>query len=34
VIHEWNLPSVADNVEFVVSELVTNAVRASTGPDR
>ena len=31
--HEWNLPSVADTVELVVSELVTNAVHASTGPD-
>jgi anti-sigma regulatory factor (Ser/Thr protein kinase) len=31
--HEWNLPSIADTVELVVSELVTNAVRASTGPD-
>jgi len=30
---EWDLPSVADSVELVVSELVTNAVRASTGPD-
>jgi hypothetical protein len=33
VMYEWNLPSVADTVELVVSELVTNAVRASTGPD-
>jgi anti-sigma regulatory factor (Ser/Thr protein kinase) len=31
--HEWNLPSVADSVELVVSELVTNAVHASTCPD-
>jgi hypothetical protein len=31
--HKWNLPSVADSVELVVSELATNAVRASTGPD-
>ncbi len=31
--YEWNLASVADNVELVVSEFVTNAVRASTGPD-
>jgi anti-sigma regulatory factor (Ser/Thr protein kinase) len=31
--YEWNRPSVADSVELVVSELVTNAVRASTGPD-
>ena len=33
VMHEWNLPAVADSVELLVSELVTNAVRASTGPD-
>lgn len=33
VMYEWNLPSVADGVELMVSELVTNAVRASTGPD-
>ena len=33
VMHEWNLPSIADTVELVVSELVTNAVHASTGPD-
>jgi anti-sigma regulatory factor (Ser/Thr protein kinase) len=33
VMYEWNLPSVADSVELVVSELATNAVRASTGPD-
>jgi anti-sigma regulatory factor (Ser/Thr protein kinase) len=33
VMYEWNLPSIADSVELVVSELVTNAVRASTGPD-
>jgi anti-sigma regulatory factor (Ser/Thr protein kinase) len=33
VMYEWNLPSVADSAELVVSELVTNAVRASTGPD-
>ena len=33
VLYEWNLLSVADSVEIVVSELVTNAVRASTGPD-
>jgi len=31
--YEWDLPSVADSAELVVSELVTNAVRASTGPD-
>lgn len=33
VMYEWKLPSVADSVELVVSELVTNAVRASTRPD-
>lgn len=33
VMYEWNLPSIADSVELVVSELVTNAVRASTSPD-
>jgi len=33
VIYEWNPTSVADSVELVVSELMTNAVRASTGPD-
>lgn len=33
VMYEWNLPSVADTVELVVSELVTNAIRVSTGPD-
>jgi anti-sigma regulatory factor (Ser/Thr protein kinase) len=30
---EWGLMSLAENAELVVSELVTNAVRASTGPD-
>lgn len=29
VIQEWGLTSLADNVELVVSELITNAVRAS-----
>lgn len=33
VMYEWDLPSIADSVELVVSELVTNAVRASTSPD-
>lgn len=33
VMYEWDLPSVADSVELVVSELVTNAVRASTAPN-
>ncbi len=30
---EWGLAAVAETVELVVSELTTNAVRASTGPD-
>jgi anti-sigma regulatory factor (Ser/Thr protein kinase) len=29
VLHEWHLGSLADTVELLVSELVTNAVRAS-----
>lgn len=29
VVQEWGLSAVADNVELVVSELITNAVRAS-----
>ena len=33
VMYEWDLPSVADSVELVVSELATNAVCASTDPD-
>jgi anti-sigma regulatory factor (Ser/Thr protein kinase) len=33
VLYEWSLASVADSLELVVSELVTNAVRASTGLD-
>jgi anti-sigma regulatory factor (Ser/Thr protein kinase) len=33
VMYEWNLPSIADSIELVVSELVTNAVRASTDLD-
>jgi anti-sigma regulatory factor (Ser/Thr protein kinase) len=33
VMYEWNLPSAADSVELIVSELVTNAVCASTGPN-
>jgi anti-sigma regulatory factor (Ser/Thr protein kinase) len=33
VMGEWGLGAFADNVELVVSELVTNAVLASTGPD-
>ena len=31
VAHEWGLTVLADNVELVVSELVTNAVNASEG---
>ena len=31
VVHEWGLAALADNVELVVSELVTNAVHASRG---
>ena len=33
VMREWGLVSTAETVELVVSELVTNAVRVSTGPD-
>jgi anti-sigma regulatory factor (Ser/Thr protein kinase) len=33
VMCEWGLARLADNVELVVSELVTNAVLVSTGPD-
>jgi anti-sigma regulatory factor (Ser/Thr protein kinase) len=33
VLTEWGLRGVAETAELVVSELVTNAVRASTGPD-
>src|SRR5215472_13090213 len=33
VMYEWNLSSVADSVELIVSELVTNAIRASTDAD-
>ena len=33
VMYEWSLPSVADSVELIVSELVTNAVCAFTGLD-
>lgn len=29
VLHEWHLGSLADTVELLVSEIVTNAVRAS-----
>ncbi len=31
VLREWNLPELADTAELIVSELVTNAVRASAG---
>ncbi len=31
VLREWNLPDLADTAELIVSELVTNAVRASAG---
>ena len=31
VVHEWGFTAVADNVELVVSELVTNAMHASRG---
>jgi hypothetical protein len=33
VLAEWGLRDLAEAAELVVSELVTNAVRASTGPD-
>jgi anti-sigma regulatory factor (Ser/Thr protein kinase) len=33
VMREWNVASAAESVELVVSELVTNAVDASTDPD-
>ncbi len=33
VVCEWDLITLADNVELVVSELATNAVLASTCPD-
>ncbi len=33
VLDEWGLASAADAVGLVVSELVTNSVRACTGPD-
>ena len=33
VLHEWGLAEVAETVEVVVSELVTNAVCATTGSD-
>ncbi len=34
VLAEWGLTDVADQVELLVSELVTNAVAASQSPDR
>ena len=33
VLTEWGLRDLAETAELIVSELVTNAVRASTGPD-
>ena len=33
VLAEWGMHDVAESAELVVSELVTNAVRASAGPD-
>src|SRR3989442_1360431 len=33
VLTEWGLGDLADAAELIVSELVTNAVRASTAPD-
>jgi anti-sigma regulatory factor (Ser/Thr protein kinase) len=33
VLTEWGLADLAEAAELIVSELVTNAVRASTGPD-
>jgi anti-sigma regulatory factor (Ser/Thr protein kinase) len=33
VLAEWGLPSLAEAAELIVSELVTNAVRASTRPN-
>jgi len=33
VMCEWGLGSIAETVELVASELTTNAVLASTGPD-
>src|SRR5690348_8872574 len=33
VVCEWGLSAMADTVELLVSELVTNAVQASTSPE-
>ena len=33
MLHEWGLASLAATAELVVSELVTNAIQASTEPD-
>ena len=33
VLAEWGLRELAEEAELIVSELVTNAVRASTAPD-
>jgi hypothetical protein len=32
ILDEWDLPGLADPAELIVSELVTNSVRASTDP--
>ncbi len=32
VLREWRLEALADTVELLVSEIITNAVRASAGP--
>ncbi len=31
ILHEWRMAHLADTVELLVSEIITNAVRASTG---
>src|SRR6266436_2475033 len=33
VMCEWDLADVAEDIELVVSELTTNAILATTGPD-
>ena len=33
VLHEWGMDDLAEAAELIVSELVTNAVRASSAPD-
>lgn len=32
VLHEWGLEKLAETVELLVSEIITNAVHASAGP--